>query len=408
MDADVLVVGAGIAGLNAARTLERAGLTPLVLEATDAVGGRVRTDLVDGFRLDRGFQVLNPAYPALRDAVAVGRLALRPFGRGVAVRSGTRLELLIDPTRDPLRSAGLAGLLVSDPSSTAALARWGFAAVGGRRTPGAFTDTTLAGSLDAAGVRGEWRHGIVEPFLTGVLADDAGLTSAVFVRRLVHWFALGTPALPAQGMAALPELLRAALRTRVRLGVRVTRLESGGGRWTAHSDHGPVSAAAVVLAADPVTSARLVGAEPPRMRGLATWWFAPDEAPTGSTLLHLDGTRGGPVVNTAVISNVQPGYAPAGRHLVQASTLLRGEAPDESAVRRHLGEIYAVPTPDWSVLAVHEIRAALPAIDPGGYNRPVPAPEGMVVAGDAGDASIQGALASGAAAAARIIARLRG
>jgi len=88
VNADVLVIDAGLAGLNAARELEAAGLTPLVLEASDEVGGRVRTDQVDGFRIDRGFQLINPAHPALKPAVDVRTLAMRQFGRGVAVRQG--------------------------------------------------------------------------------------------------------------------------------------------------------------------------------------------------------------------------------------------------------------------------------------------------------------------------------
>ena len=399
MDADVLVVGAGLAGLNAARVLEDAGLTPLVIEAADAVGGRVRTELVDGFRVDRGFQLLNPAYPALREAVDVGRLALRPFGRGVAVRTDGRLDELVDPTRGPRRATHLARLLLADPGATAALGRWLAAAATGRRLPDPTTDIPLSRSLDAAGVRGDLRSGVLEPFLAGVLGDDAGWTSAAFVSRLLRWFALGTPALPAQGMAALPETLRAGLRSPVRLGVRVTAVEHRGETWIAHSDARPLSARAIVLAADPETSANLIGLPAPRMRGLATWWFAPEEAPTSSTLLHLDGRRRGPVVNTAVVSNIQPAYAPAGRHLVQASTLLGGHTPDEASVRRHLTSIYATPTDAWPVLAVHLIRAALPDIGPGDLGRVMPTPAGLVIAGDAGDASIQGALASGAAAA---------
>ncbi|MDA8437315.1 MAG: hypothetical protein M0Z51_00460 [Propionibacterium sp.] len=110
----------------------------------------------------------------------------------------------------------------------------------------------------------------MEPFLTAVLDDPGGPTSSAFVHRLLHWFALGTPALPAQGMAALPELLRDSWRAPVRLGVRVTRVERTGRTWTAHNDAAPVSARALVVAAAPVTSVTLVGAEPPRMRGLST------------------------------------------------------------------------------------------------------------------------------------------
>jgi hypothetical protein len=134
------------------------------------------------------------------------------------------------------------------------------------------------------------------------------------------------------------------------------------------------------------------------MRGLATWWFATEDPPTHSSCLHVDGRREGPVVNTAVISNAQPSYAPAGRHLIQASTLLSGPAPTETEVRRHVGEIYGCSAARWDVVGVHLLPAALSAIDPGRAFAPSYAEAGLIVAGDAGDASIQGALASGTAA----------
>src|SRR3712207_7875069 len=109
---DVVVVGAGLAGLRAAQLLCRRGLDVLVLEAGDRPGGRVATDVVDGFRCDRGFQVLNTSYPALRAAVDLDALQLRPFTPGAAVRGGDgRLHRYADPRRRP----GLLGSTVTDP-----------------------------------------------------------------------------------------------------------------------------------------------------------------------------------------------------------------------------------------------------------------------------------------------------
>ncbi len=101
MRADVVVVGAGLAGLRCAQVLGEAGRDVVVLEASDGVGGRIRTDRVDGFLVDRGFQLLNPAYPAVRRWVDVDALGLQPFGAGVAVRTETGLGLLGHPLRNP-------------------------------------------------------------------------------------------------------------------------------------------------------------------------------------------------------------------------------------------------------------------------------------------------------------------
>ena len=408
-NADVLVVGAGLAGLNAARTLERAGREVRVIEAAEVVGGRVRTDVVDGFRIDRGFQVLNPAYPALREAISVERLALGQFGRGVAVRTASGVQVLADPRQAPGAVRALAGAVRADPRAAAALLRWLAPSAAGRRAIDATSETTLKESLDAVEVRGPLRHQVLEPFLAGVLGDSDGQTSAGFVRWLLHWFVLGTPGLPAQGMAAVPAQLAQTLRRPVQLGVTVHELAKRGSGWEATTSDGTITARAVIVAAGPAASAALTERPAPSMRGLATWWFAPAEAPTTSRFLHVDGTASGPVVNTAVISNAQPAYAPAGRHLVQASALWNGTAPLEADVRAHLTHIYGRPVADWTVVTVHEIPDALPAIDPGGWRTPAfDDIDGLLVAGDRTDASIQGALASGAAAAAALAARLGG
>jgi len=406
-DADVLVVGAGLAGLNAARRLERSGLEVVVLEAADVAGGRVRTDLVDGFRVDRGFQVLNPAYPALRDAVDVERLALGRFGRGVVVRTAGGDQVLADPLRMRGTVKALASVVGADPGAALALLRWAAPSVAGRRVIAATTEMTMDGSLDAAGVRGPLRAQVLAPFLAGVLGDSEGVTSARFVRWLLRWFILGTPGLPAQGMAAVPAQLVHRLRRPVRLGVAVHALTKRGAGWTTTTSAGNFSARAVVVAAGPAASAVLTGRPAPRLRGLATWWFAPPEPPTESRFLHVDGLAAGPVVNTAQVSNAQPGYAPAGRHLVQASALWNGDGPAEAEVRAHLTQLYGRPATDWPLVAVHQIPDALPAISPSGWRTGAcDDVDGVLVAGDTADASIQGALASGAAAADLVARRL--
>jgi hypothetical protein len=167
----------------------------------------------------------------------------------------------------------------------------------------------------------------------------------------------------------------------------------------------------VVVAADPVTTGVLAGTPVPRMNGLATWWHAAPEAPTPLPMLLLASrTPGGPVVNSAVMTNVAPSYAPAGCHLVQATTLLDsapdGPAPDERDVRRHLVQLYGDMAATWEVVTTHLVRQALPDLPPPlQVRRPVDLGGGLFVAGDHRDtASIQGAMVSGRRAA-RAVAR---
>ena len=122
----VAIVGAGLAGLACARTLARAGRACRVLEASNGVGGRVRTDTVDGFRLDRGFQVLLTAYPECRAVFDYGALDLRAFLPGADVRAGGRTSRIVDPWRDPKAALATALAPVGTLADKARIARLRF------------------------------------------------------------------------------------------------------------------------------------------------------------------------------------------------------------------------------------------------------------------------------------------
>ena len=406
-DAPVIVVGAGLAGLACAQLLSREDVEVVVLEASDGVGGRVRTDVVDGYRCDRGFQLLNPAYPALSDvlgAAGTAALDLRAFGAGVVVAHGRTRSVLADPRREP--SLVLASLRA--PLGTFAekvrFATWAASTLLPVRRQLAGTDRTLAAELDAYGVTGRLRAGVVDQFLAGVLAEDEGASSAHLVRLLVRSFVLGSPSVPALGMGRLPQVLAATLPAgTVRLGTGVRSVTG----CTVRTDDAELEASAVVLATDPATAGRLADLDVPPMKSLTTFWHATDEPPTGRPLLHLDADHRGPLVNTAVLTTVAPTYAPAGRSLV-ASTVLGadGSAAAERTVRRQAALVYGVDTDAWDLVATHVVAAALPAQPPPLHPRqPVALGGGLFVAGDHRDtASIQGALVSGRRAATAVLA----
>ncbi|MEW1954483.1 NAD(P)/FAD-dependent oxidoreductase [Terrabacter sp. NPDC080008] len=415
MDTDVVVVGAGLAGLRCAARLTELGHEVVVLEEGDSVGGRVRTDVVDGFRCDRGFQVLGPAYPAVRRWVDVAALDLKPFGAGVLVRRPEGLRVVADPVREPallgrtLRSGYLA------PRELAALARWAARVLVDPKGVMRQADSTLAESFDAAGVTGRLRREVLEPFLAGVLVDSHGRTSANFTKLLVRMFALGRPAVPATGMQALPEQLAAPLGDRVRLGSRVEAVTPSPGGVDVRVNGARVRARSVVVATDPAGASGLTMLPEPVTRGLVTWWFEAPEPPTRLPLVAVDGRREGttppgPVWNTAVMTAAAPSYAPPTRHLVEATCLLDrpdGDAP-ESVVLRHVGDIYGADTSGWRTVTRHRITAALPATPPPLDPRsPVSLGDGVFVCGDHRDtASIQGALVSGQRAAEAVHAQL--
>lgn len=409
---DVVVVGAGIAGLLCAVTLTERGHRVEVLEAADGVGGRIRTDLIDGYRCDRGFQLINPAYPAVHRYLDVTALQLGTFDAGVAV-AGAHGQRVVG---DPIRAAKYLPRTVASgyfrPLELLRLARWSAPALG--RVPSLLgtADTSLAQSLDRARVTGRLRTEILAPFLTGVLAEADGSTSATFGKLLIRSFLLGVPGVPATGMAAIPEQLAAKLQAPVRLRTQVTAVAdtTGGPRVDIDAGPGPLFPRAVVVATDPGTAGRLLDIGVPKMKGLTTYWFSTPDAPTSVNLLLVEGggRSAGPVVNTAVMSHAAPSYAPPGRHLVQATTLHQ-DGVDEQQVRAHLSRMYGTSTRGWDLVVRHDIAQALPEqLPPLQHRRPVELGGGRFVAGDHRDtASIQGALVSGRRAANAVSAALR-
>ena len=346
MDADVIVVGAGLAGLRCARVLQDAGRQVVVLEAATHVGGRVTSETVDGFVVDRGFQVLNPAYPAVRRWVDVGALAL-VLRRRPAGPHGRRPPRPADPRRTPRLGVDTLRSGMLDAGDVWGLGRWLAPSLARPQAAAAGPDTTLARALDAHRVNGDLRR-VLDRFLAGVVVDPDGSTSAQFTRLLLRSFALGRPGLPEGGMRRLPEQLAAGLAD-VRTAVSVDAVRSTvTGMAGVDTADGPLTARQVVVATGPTEASRLAGVPRVAMNGLTTWWFAVDEAPDPRRLVAVDARGGqgppGPVWNAAVVSTVAPSYAPAGKHLVEATTLLArpdGEA-SEGEVLAHLGDLYGL------------------------------------------------------------------
>src|SRR5919202_5927417 len=402
--AEVVVVGAGLAGLACARRLTASGVPVTVLEAADRVGGRVRTDVVDGFRCDRGFQLLNPAYPEVRRVLDLRALRLRPLPAGVVVAIGDRRRLLTDPRRTPPsdlpRAAAGALATLRSPGEVAAFARWALRAV--RAHPAdllAAPDEPWGPALDRLGIGSELRHAVLEPFLAGVIGERDGSTSRRYVDLLMRSFTRGRPSVPWEGVQAVPDQLAGMLPAgAVRTGVRIASVSPGRVR-TPDAD---LAARAVVVATDPARAHDLLGLPVPATRGLTTFWHVAPEPPTRAPQLHLDGDARGPVVNSVVLSASAPGYSPDHRSLV-ATTVLgdAGNAGTEAAVRTQLRYVYGADTRRCELLLTHALPQALTAMPPPlDVRRPVALGDGLFVAGDHRDsASSQGALVSGRRAA---------
>jgi phytoene dehydrogenase-like protein len=420
-DAPVVVVGAGLAGLACARHLHRAGRAVRVLEASDGVGGRVRSDRVDGYVLDRGFQVLLSAYPEAASVLDYAALDLRRFERGAVVRRGGAFHTLTDPTRHP---GSVARTLSAPVGSLADKVRIGWLGLRATRWPGdgptGGPDRSVAAWLAAEGLSDEAVAGFLGPLLAGTLLDPTLSSSARQAQFIWHSLASGDSVVPARGMQAIPDQLHAALPAgTVGLNRPVRAVQ---GRRVTLDDGSELAASAVVVATDGTAAARLLPdvVADPGGPSVACLWFAAGRSPLATSAIVLngdgtDGPHGGPVNNLAVMSNVSPDYAPEGHSLIAASVLegadgLADDARLEAGVRAQLGRWLGPEVADWHLLRTDRITHAQPAQTPGSLGdprRPVRVGEGRYVCGDHRDnASIQGALVSGRRAAEAVLSDL--
>jgi phytoene dehydrogenase-like protein len=417
---DALVVGAGLAGLACARELSEAGLRVRILEATDQVGGRVRTfEHEDGFLLDRGFQVLLTAYPETQRLLDYDALQLGRFYSGALVRHDGAFHRVADPFRHP---ADAPATLMAPIGSLADKLRVGAASWRLRR-PRLRELFARPEMTTEAALRERWGFSdtiidrFFRPFLGGIFLESELRTSSRMFAFVFRMFAEGGAALPAGGMQAMPrQLARALPEDTVHFGTEVTavegqtvRLESGDG----------LEAPAVVVATEAPEAARLLGAEAAgdvqtESRSTTTVYFAAGRPPTDEAALMLNGTGAGPVNTAVVLSNVQPAYAPPGRALISASVLGDPPVSDdelEGEVRRQLRDWFGAGVEGWRALRTVRVAYALPEQAPPYLSPPmkrVRRRPGLYACGDhRRTASINGALASGRAAAQAVLADRR-
>ncbi|MFD3729123.1 NAD(P)/FAD-dependent oxidoreductase [Streptomyces sp. NPDC058671] len=404
---DVLVVGAGVAGLACARDLLAAGLDVRVVEAGDEVGGRMRSDRVEGFVVDRGFQVFNTSYPQVRRRLALRHLRLRPFTPGVLIHGPAGRLRFTDPTRRPrtppdLLPGRLAG--TRDLAALAVLSARDMLAPPGRRKRRA--DTTTRTALADAGISDAFVERFFRPFLSGVFLEEDLETSARVFHLVWRSMLRGTLCLPTAGVGAVPRALAAALpHGAVSLESPVAGLTDEGALTAAGRD---IPARAVVVATGPgAVTTLLPGVDLPGHRIVTTYYHVAPRSPLGEPTLLVDTRRR--FLNTCVLSDVVPSYAPPGHALVATSVLGRDTQGREREVRAALGEAYGTGTDGWDLLTVRTIEDALPAMPPPQpLTRTTRVAPGRYVCGDhRATGSVQGALASGARAAREVLRDLR-
>lgn len=412
--ADVVIVGAGLAGLSAAHHLTGAGVKVLVLETSDRPGGRMRTDRTDGFRLDRTGQLLNTSFPELLRTPGLDGLALRPFTPGVLVHldgrnhrtgelRGAKRAFTTARAFAAARASRSAGL--DQARLGAALAR--LAALPIDRML-ARPDRPTAMTLAGRGLPARTVDGFLRPLLVSLLSDPDLTTSSRCADLVLRGYARGRLCLPAGGAETLPTLLATTLPPgTIRTGVNAKTVCTTS---VGTAGHGDITCRSVVVATGARAAADLIpGLRCPDFHQVTVLHHTTDEAPLGDASLILTGTCRGPVSHTTVTSEVDPSRAPEGKALI-TSTILgpRAGTPTtelDRAARAQLSGIYRTSTTDWQLVAAHHDPDAVPAMPPPhDVRRPVRLLSGLYVCGDHRDTStVQGALFSGRRAAQAVL-----
>ena len=369
MSFDCIVVGAGLAGLSAVRELEKSGRSVLLLEASDSVGGRVRSDYIDGFICDRGFQVINPQYPEV-------------------AKSGVLKDLDFKYISGQIRLADYqrkVGYSLSTFSSQ-------FGSVGEKLKLLRFVANPKVSNLRSFG---DYTNSfptlyerVLKPFLTGVFLSDPKNIAGDVAQEILRSFVKSLPGIPAGGVGQFSQRLAASVKN-LKLNERVEMITKGKVVTTA----GQYNAKYIVVATDPTTAAQLVtGSALPKMFESTTAYFATSDLPMdGKNLVISSNSK---LVNSIVISQVSAKYAPVGQHLISATSL---SPITESVFRKELASIWQMNTQQWQYVANYEIKQSLPAHLPGqSKSRNLQLAEGVYVAGDhMATPSQQGAMKSG-------------
>lgn len=404
---ETIIIGGGLSGLVCARKLQAAGHECQVLEATDRVGGRIKTDNVDGFLLDHGFQVFLTAYPEAKAILDYDGLQLRTFDPGALIQCDG-LHRLVDPWRQPrhlLSTAFSQAATFSDKLKVRALRS--DVTRGGIETAYEWKEQPTIDLLRARGFSNTIIERFFRPFLGGIFLESDLQTSSRLFAFVFRMFSRGDAALPEQGMEQIPRQLAAGIEPdTIRTNASVESVASGvvtleGGEQ--------IKTKNTVIATEEPTARQLLG-EQTTVGGRRVYchYFAAPTALFNEPILMLNGSGKGPINNLCIPNLIAKSYAPADQALISVTTL---SATSVNEVTQQLTDWFGAKVAKLEHLKTYDIQYALPPQPPPALSpvaKPVSRPangENIFVCGDYLDtASINGAMAAGRRVAEAILA----
>ena len=407
----VVVIGAGLSGLACALRLQDSGTPCTLLESSTHVGGRVRTDIQDGFHFDRGFQVLLTAYPETKKILDYGDLQLKRFYSGALLRLNGRFARLADPTREPLDAiATVLEPALPLPDKLRILKLRNRVCGPSLEKMLEHPEASTLERLKELGFSDSTIQRFFRPFLGGIFLENKLVTSSRKFEFVFRMFSLGDAALPAAGIEAIPRQMAGRLASEVlRTNSCVTAIDDAG----VYLESGEtVPCDRIVIATDQQESCRLLGRVSYDPTGATTClYYAAPASPVKGPWLVLNGDGIGPINNLCVPSELHASYAPHGTSLVSVTVIdpaYRSRPDLEAQVQAQLTRWYGASVSAWRHLRTYEINAALPLqkaplLTP--VEKPVKLSERFYQCGDyTGIVSIEGAISSGIRAAEAVLA----
>ncbi len=397
---EFLVVGAGLAGLTAAKVLSQSGREVLLLEKSDGVGGRVRTDQYKDFLLDRGFQVLLTAYPELPKHLNLSLLRLHSFESGATIFSDGHFSKVGDPFRNVSSIMSTAFTKTIGMQDKIKLLKLRNSLIGRKKIYfQQKDDKRILETFEELGFTSKAINSFFKPLVGGIQLDPSLSGSTRLCFLVLKMLFIGDAAIPSRGMGAISEQLSKQINeSSIRLTSSVDKVE--GKKVILESGESFLPSNLIIATEGPAT-AKLLGQESPLSRSVSCIYFSAPQAPSSSKAILLNGEKNGPALNVAIMSNISPSYSKNGKALIAVAIPNTIKPDSMENVLIQMRKWFGDSVDSWEHIKTYSIEHGQPDLRPGDpFRKSIKNSEGVYICGDHRDTpSIQGALVSGRRAA---------
>ena len=378
---EFLVVGAGLAGLTAAKVLSQSGREVLLLEKSDGVGGRVRTDQYKDFLLDRGFQVLLTAYPELPKHLNLSLLRLHSFESGATIFSDGHFSKVGDPFRNVSSIMSTAFTKTIGMQDKIKLLKLRNSLIGRKKIYfQQKDDKRILETFEELGFTSKAINSFFKPLVGGIQLDPSLSGSTRLCFLVLKMLFIGDAAIPSRGMGAISEQLSKQINeSSIRLTSTVDKVE--GKKVILESGESFLPSNLIIATEGPAT-AKLLGQESPLSRSVSCIYFSAPQAPSSSKAILLNGEKNGPALNVAIMSNISPSYSKNGKALIAVAIPNTIKPDSMENVLIQMRKWFGDSVDSWEHIKTYSIEHGQPDLRPGDpFRKSIKNSEGVYICG---------------------------